>query len=269
LVGRPSFVGVDSHNCAVVLIPDDLTEPELLAWNAIENGEPISLLKDSTEADRDPSNGDQWGPERTIRGEALAVILAETRRDKPRRPVRIHLARVRGALDLEALELPCPLIFEHCFFDRSIRLNEARLPKLVLTDCHFPALNADQAEVRGDVLLSNIQTRSVSLFGAHIGGQLILSGAQLGNPDGIAMNADGAQMGGVFGRGLRVEGKLQLAGARITGQLAFVGAELNDPKGIALNADGAQIGSDMACRGGVSVEGSTHRRTALPCRCPT
>ncbi len=243
--------------CAV-LIPDDLTETELLVWNAIETGEFVSLPEDGSEAERDVSNGAEWGAERTIRGEALAAILTYTQQpNKPRRAVRLALARISGPLDLEALDLPCPLAFVDCFFDEAIRLSEAHLPKLTLIGCYLPELIADQIETRGSVILTRTQTRSVRLPGAHIGGQLALNGAQLSNPEGNALNADRAQIDrGMFCReGFRAEGEIRLLSTHIGGQLSFNGAQLSNPGGDALSADGAQIDGDMFCREGFRAEG--------------
>jgi hypothetical protein len=241
-----------------VRIPDDLTAPEMHIWHAIETGESVSLLEDGTESERNPSNGGEWGPERTVRGEALAAILTFTQQpDKPRRAVSLHFARISGALDLEALELPCPLIFADCFFDEAVRLNEARLPKLVFADCHLPELFADQIETRGNVILTRARTGSVGLIGAHIGGQLVLNGAQLSNPEGKALNADGAQIDGgmICHEEFRAEGEIRLLGAHIAGQLVLNGAQLSNPEGRALNADGAQIDGGMFCDEGFRAEG--------------
>jgi hypothetical protein len=53
------------------------------------------------------------------------------------------------------------------------------------------------------------------LLGAHIGGDLDLTGAKVRNKDGNALAADGVQVaGGVFGReGFEVEGEVRLLGA--------------------------------------------------------
>jgi hypothetical protein len=94
------------------------------------------------------------------------------------------------------------------------------------------------------------------LIGAHIGGQLDLSGAQLSNPDGLALNADNVQVDQhMFCReGFSALGEVLLLGAHI-GQLELDAAQLANPGGRALNADGLRVDRDMFCRAGFGAQG--------------
>lgn len=103
-----------------MLILDELSEPEKRVWNAIETGMPVSLLDDGTVEERDPRNGATWGKERTIRAKVLIELLTSTQLPNGRRAraVRLRLARIEGALDLEGLTLLCPLDLGTCFLDQ-------------------------------------------------------------------------------------------------------------------------------------------------------
>ncbi|WP_208526668.1 hypothetical protein [Methylacidiphilum sp. Yel] len=95
----------------------------------------------------------------------------------------------------------------------------------------------------------------VSLFGARIDGALICIGAQLENPGGLALNADGATIkrGAFFTRGFRAEGVVALDGANIGSVLLFEDAHVENPTSIALQA------SKMAVQGNVSFSNGTFK----------
>ena len=69
----------------------------------------------------------------------------------------------------------------------------------------------------------------IRLPGAHISGQLGLTGAKLANPGRTALFADGITVdGGMFCQeGFQAEGEVRLLGAHISGQLGFRGASLH------------------------------------------
>jgi hypothetical protein len=230
-------------------IPDDLTDPERLLWDAMETGEAVSLLDDGTVEDRNPANGAQWGAERRVRGEALAAMLTEPSRGRRPRAARLALARITGTLDLEGLKLACPLILQSCFFDHSVNANATQVPNLALTSCHMPRLTGRQIRSRDDIDLTGLHAQYIQLDEARVGGRLNLNGAHLENPDGDALTAEGAQIhGDMFCRaGFQAEGQIRLTGARIGGELNLNGAHLKNPDGKALSADRAQIEEGLFC----------------------
>lgn len=242
-----------------MLIPQQLTAPERRLWDAIESGVAVSLSNGATNDDRDPENGRKWGRERTVRGEVLAEMLTGSQHHTRRpRAMRLRLARIAGRLDLEALELLCPLDLKECFFDELVNVDEARAPKLELTNCSLPAFTGRQLETRGDVSLAGSHTRTVNLIGAHIGGQLNLSRARLSNPNGLAISANGVEIAGdmACNDDFRAAGEMRLARAHIGGQLNLGGAQLANRSGIALCIDGARIDGDMSCEeAGFQAEG--------------
>jgi hypothetical protein len=173
------------------------------------------------------------------------------------RAVRLQLVRITGALDLESLEIQCPLNFEDCFFEGPVLLDEASVQRVKLTRCRFGHLSGRQLKTRGDLDLGGSYGNSVNIEDAHIGGQLILNATRLTNPKGVALDADHSQVdGGMYCRdAFRVEGELCLIGARIGGQLALDGAELINPGADALSADGVRIEGDLFGLNGFRVQG--------------
>jgi hypothetical protein len=97
----------------------------------------------------------------------------------------------------------------------------------------------------------------VHLLGATIGRNLECNGAQLINPKGKALYADGAKIDGyVFLRdGFGAEGEVNFLGATIGRNLECNGAQLTNPKGTALNVDGAKIAGAAFFRDGFKAQG--------------
>jgi hypothetical protein len=138
------------------------------------------------------------------------------------------------------------------------------------------ALSADRAEIGGIVYLQQgydlsgtIQgfesTGTIRLLGAKIKGDLSCSGAKLRVKEGVALYADGAEIGGsVFlnafldtnsGRREDFEstGTIRLLGARIKIGLDCSGARLEAKEGDALSADGAEIGGNVSLTKGFTA----------------
>src|SRR3984893_17069436 len=113
------------------------------------------------------------------------------------------------------------------------------------------ALFIERAKIGGGVFMSNADNQpfhaigEVRLVGARIVGTLVCDGGQFENP-GVALNFDGAQIGGsVFLRyadsqPFQAKGEVRLLGAHIGGTLACIG-QFENPGGNALSFDRAQI----------------------------
>ncbi|NYH79247.1 hypothetical protein FHR84_002581 [Actinopolyspora biskrensis] len=135
-----------------------------------------------------------------------------------------------------------------------------------LTATNGPALHADGLALEGDLFLSDEFTASsdsrlgtIRLPGAHIAGQLSLSGAQLTATNGPALNVEyfkvdnSAFLDEGFTASSDGEDTVRLIGASITGQLALRGAELTATNGAALNADGLTVGSSLSLNEGFTA----------------
>jgi hypothetical protein len=117
---------------------------------------------------------------------------------------------------------------------------------------------ADRMHVEGNLELDDglSTTGTVRLPNAKIGGYLRLSGAQLtaGSPRGIALLADGMEIGGDIegrdtGRGpISCDGQLRLVDATVRGTASLSGAHLSAPDGYALLGDRLHVGGELYLR---------------------
>jgi hypothetical protein len=212
-------------------------------------------------------------PEHTIRAELLRELLLE-RCDKSLDPrgVRLGGARITGMLDLSHVEAAVGMELWGCSFDHPVLLVGAHLPWLTLTGSCVPALDGDRLQVDGDFFLDGGfratgggELGAVRLLGAHITGALSLSGAELMNEAGPALQGERLQVdGGLFLRGLRATGHSQLGtvrliAARITGQLLLSGAELMNETGPALHGDRLQVNGGLFLDKGFRATGHGER----------
>jgi hypothetical protein len=196
------------------------------------SGEVLNLAGDDPSPD--PA---AWPDDRRIPAAALRAALVQLRdptRSDPR-GLRIVGADVTGRLDLDHLQLPCPLRLDHCRLRHGLSLDFAHVRTLHLAGSQ---LGSDQARP------------PLALRGATIAGQLVLAGASLSNPGGHALSLEGATIGG--GASLRrctVAGEVRAVSTTVGGQLTLDEATLRHEGGAALVLDGATV------RGGASLRG--------------
>jgi hypothetical protein len=97
-----------------------------------------------------PRNFGSWRPlpeeRRPISGAVAANVSA--------RGLRIRGAKVCGELNLEAADIPFPLAFRDCYFERPITLQLVRMPSLRFPGSYAPSVNGDQIAVLGNVELT-------------------------------------------------------------------------------------------------------------------
>ena len=130
-----------------------------------------------------------------------------------------------------------------------------------------PALVADGLQVDQSMFLRGGFTATgsggdgaVRLVGAHIGGQLDCTGAELRNDSGPALVADGLQVGqGMFLRGgFTATGAAparSACSAPTSAAARLHRGELRNDSGPALNADGLQVGQGMSSGGFTATGG--------------
>jgi hypothetical protein len=193
----------------------------------------------------DTAHGASWDRQRTVPAALLAELLTSTEGSRRPKVLRLVGARIIGQLDLEATELVCPFVLSECWFAEPVVLREAQALALRLPGCHMPGLSADSLTTRGDLHLRYgfTVTSEIRLSGAHIGGQLDFSGANLFNSNGIALNADGltVEQDIHFGNRFTASGEVRLSSAHIGGQLSFVGATFAKPGNQKLNLQETQV----------------------------
>ena len=103
-----------------------------------------------------------------------------------------------------------------------------------------PALVAEHASVDGGLTLSRLRAQGeLRMRTARVGQRLLLMGAQLANPGGIALRLSRSQVGAdVFCDELTADGGIRVAGATIGGELSFRRARISHPADKALDASG-------------------------------
>jgi hypothetical protein len=136
-----------------------------------------------------------------------------------------------------------------------------------LHNTNGPALAIDRAEINGNMFATGYTAgKETNYFaaegeirasGARIRGQLDLGHATLNNPDGAALDLEGAEItGDVFANeGFTANGEIRASGARIGGQLSFRKATLRKPEGNALILDRAVVEDDVIANDGFTANG--------------
>jgi hypothetical protein len=119
-----------------------------------------------------------------------------------------------------------------------------------------PALVAERASVEGALILTGARAcGEVSLRTIQIGQRIMLQGAQLANPGGIALRLSRAQVGAdAFCDGLITDGGIRVAGATVGGELSFGEARIRAPAGSALEASRLHA-AELSLRTAESVQG--------------
>lgn len=155
--------------------------------------------------------------------------------------LRGYGVRIGGQLDLSSATLLNPH-HDAFVFDRA-HISEGLFPGKG-TEAGFSAKGTFRAEM------------------AHIDGQLNLTGVQLRNRGGVALDLLGAKVtGGLVARhGLDVEGAVEAGRARID-DVELLGAKLSNPhtssnpEGVALGLSGAEIAGDLVVGEGFDADG--------------
>ncbi len=192
-----------------------------------------------------------------IRAELVRELLLGRRGELDPRGVRLHGARVVGALELDYVTAVVGLDLVDCDIEEPVDLTQAALPRLVLTMSRLAGLQAAGVRITGDLLLNEAtvvgtgRLGAVRLRGAHVGGELNAEGAEIRNDAGPAVDAANLTVDSnmfldeveVSGRGDK--GVLRLSGVRVGGLLTMNRAEVSNPSGPALRADGAHIGGEL------------------------
>jgi hypothetical protein len=126
------------------------------------------------------------------------------------------------------------------------------------TNDNGSALDADDLRTGHSMFLRDVTVTgmgklgAVRLRGAHIGGQLVLSRAEISNDTGPALYADGLRTNdNMFLQKTTMTGKnkhgaVQLDGVHIGGRLVFDHAEISNDTGPALTADGLRTNDNMS-----------------------
>ncbi|MFI0818122.1 oxidoreductase [Streptomyces sp. NPDC021098] len=237
-----------------------LTEPERRLREAFATGAKVDV-RDAATAEEPETDGPGWGPERTVRAEVIRALLLGGADTRPGETPVVHLvgARVTGRLKLVFAEACCVLRLEKCWFEEPPQMYGATLRVTGFGGSYLPGLAINTATVAGNLDLMRARIRGmVNLANARIDGSLLLQGAHLSHPGGVALDGSRLEVAsGIVGReGFRAEGEIRLREARVGEALRLEGAYLHHPGGDALCAESIQVGSRIDCGEGFHAEGA-------------
>ncbi|MGW1712424.1 oxidoreductase [Streptomyces sp. NPDC002156] len=258
----------------------ELTPPERALWDAFPEGRRVDLHTGRPEDDR-VAGGGQWGAERTVRGAVIVALLLGANAAQPGAVACLRLAgaRISGHLSLAGAQIEHALWIEECWFEEAVDLLGASTRTVVMTDCRVPGVEADSARIEGNLDLrrsvveslasspfNNVST-ALSLSDARVAGGMLLNGARISAPGGLAMAAGGLVMeGGVYcNRGFVARGEVRLVGAQLPRGLYMRGSRLEDPgpRGVALALNNAVV-SRLDFSDGFTANGTVQlRRTQV------
>ncbi|WP_432086530.1 MULTISPECIES: oxidoreductase [unclassified Streptomyces] len=222
-------------------VPDGLTAPERALWRAFRVGRTCDLTEGIAERD-DPFGAWEWGEERSVRAEVMALLLLSGPEARSGRVAALKLrgARITGVLDLAGGTIGPYVELQGCRFDGEVAVPEARFGTLRMVECALPRLEAARLHTEGDLHLPRCRVRwGIRLTDAQIGTDLLINQIQVW-PDrrGRAIAADGM----VVAQDLQAElietyGELSLRGAQVGVSLSLRGSVLRGAQGRrALNA---------------------------------
>ncbi len=234
---------------------DGLTPAEQKLLNEAGTDEFIDFQVNDNDIDK-PENGENWGPDRTIRAALLEWLLMSKEANQHLEPrgVTIVGARIDERIDLDDCKMPFQFGLMACYLPGGLSLNRATVTALNFVGSHFSSFFLQGAVVKGSLFLSGVHaTDEVKLLDIFVGGSLVCMGAHFGCLDekNPAFNADRAIVkGGLFLRGMVAKGEVRLLGVEVGGQLDCDGAHFEriGKKRPALNAEGAVVRGDLFLR---------------------
>lgn len=230
------------------LLPDGLkqglTKAEEKLLEVAQVGEEADFSNRNKEVDN-PDNGDNWGPERTIRAKLLYWLFtnAQTRPLLHAKGIQIKGARITGCLDLESATLHYPLKIIHCSIMENVILKYAETRTLDFSQSSLKSILAEELTTKGDVILSNVKAKGeVLLLGANIRGNLVCKEATFENAEGDTFSADRLIVkGDLFLEEVKTKGNVRLLVANIGSDLICNGATFENPNGYAFSTDGITV----------------------------
>jgi hypothetical protein len=245
---------------------EPLSAAEQRLWDAFPHGETVVYATGVADLD-DPSNGGDWGAERTIRAGVIAALALGASKAEPGRTagVRIFGARIVGQLELRHGIVDVPLTLRRCRVEGTIRVDEAVTRSIDLTGSHIGRVRAEGARVRGSLKLADAVVEIPS--GSAVSG----SSSGVGSGSGSVGSVTGEEIYALsstprtsarFEEGLlhldeitidtdlsaprlRCEGTVSLIGANIGAVLDLYEARISRPMRVALNLGGATIGRQL------------------------
>jgi hypothetical protein len=195
------------------------------------------------------THGEDWGPERTIRGAILRWLYADPNVNGFLDPSGLGVAgaRIDGKLDLSYLKGDKPLTIVSCYLPEGIDLTFSHLQSIEVRSSSTGPIAADMSELAGDLAVRFGTCGPLSLFRARIGGNLDCSGSTLRGGGQQSVNAVASTIAGdmVFHDGFTTDGIVDLRLAHVGQSLSFHRAIFSGPNDMGLDAERAVIGSTL------------------------
>jgi hypothetical protein len=173
-------------------------------------------------------------------------------------------AELRGELDLDSLDIDCPVRFVDCSFQRPWRLRSGSLRSLALKDCSLEALDLSGSKIEGNFAVDDCRiARSLELSYLSVGGSFNLSGCEIGS-GGTAITAFKLGVAGncAINNKTKIEGFANLSNGRFDAGIEIDQVEIRAPDAAALALNEAVITADLqltdsSCEGQVQLLGTS------------
>lgn len=250
-----------------------LSAAERKVWDAFPTGQRVELAPFKAAPGRPaganaPSDGDTWGPERTVRAQVIASLLLGAREagtgSVP--AVRLTGARITGPLQILGGTIEHELVLHGCHLDEPILFTGTTIRTLRVIDCRLPGFSAGGLRVAGHLSLSgSCVTGAVRVARAQFEGGLWLGGTKVvaGEDDEYAFYADAMVVdSGMYMRNGDFTGGVRMFGARLNGGFSLENTKLRNPGKHALVADGLVVEDSMRCTGDFLALGCVRLRGA-------
>ncbi|MER6943891.1 hypothetical protein ABT294_07705 [Nonomuraea sp. NPDC000554] len=248
-----------------------LTDAERELWNTFPTGQtvalaPLTIGRGCVAGQNAPTDGDTWGPERTIRASVIAGLLLGARDagagSVP--AVRLHGARITGQLMIRGGDVPYELVLSGCHLDEPVDLAGSTTRTVRLTDCHLPGFSGGGMRTAGHLSLSgSIVEGTIRVARAQFESGLWLGGTKVTGDDDWALYANTMVVdSGTYLRNADLTGGVNLVGSRLNGGLYMRGTTLRNPGKNALFADNMVVEDTVECTDGFSAVGCLRLRGA-------
>ena len=160
--------------------------------------------------------------------------------------------RVAGALNLT-----------DCHSDGRLYLKRLRAEIVFLDGVNVTWWGEYAIQLRGAEITQELYCRDgfvsrgrTNLYGARVGGQVVMAGARVEYPQGTALIASNIEVGQDLDmRGITAVGAVKLLKSKIGGDLRLSSAHVSNPGGRSVDVGMAQIGQDLLCDKGFSSDG--------------
>ncbi|MFI2350800.1 oxidoreductase [Streptomyces sp. NPDC019443] len=248
-----------------MLTYDELTPTERELWDAFPEGRWVDL-RTGISAEDDPTGGDGWGTDRSVRATVVTGLLlrGNDRSTHAVAALRLAGARITGRIDLEGAEVLSPLCLDGCWLEEQVRLSGASTRMIRMTGTRVPGIDARSARIDGqfDLRRALVENGRVTVVNARITGEFDLCGASLRPPENSeALNVSDAIVEGALlcRDGFVARGQTVLLGAELRTGILMEGARLESPDGSAsVLADRATFGCLLAT--GIVADGTVRLR---------